>query len=491
MKNIYTLFLGIISIAVSGQVGIGTTNPNPSSELEIVSTNRGMLIPRINLTDVTLITPIVSAPTTSLLVWNSNASLIGGFGEGYYYWDGSKWVALISTNLISTFTTSAHNTLDMAYDQGGVGMGRTINADNGLVHIAGGDGLRVTGTHNLGNYLGTTTGTQMFFYPRRAAFRTGTGSWSDVNPGGGGPGAGNIGSYSVAMGSNNTASGQFSLALVNGSSASAESAVAIGNGASAVQQDDMALGQGAIANGSSATAIGESTEATGVSSIAIGASSHSIGDNSTAIGNGSQAEAINSTAIGLSAQAIGDESLAIGNNVRTDSYAEFSLGINNTNGGGDANNWVATDRLFSIGNGATTASKSNAMVILKNGNTGIGFDSPTQKLDVNGIVKATSFISSTTTYPDYVFENYYDGFSDLNKDYKMLTLNEAEQFVQENGHLYGVKSFKDIKKDNMNVDVTEMTIKNLEKIEELFLYIVELKNENEKLKIEIEQLKKN
>jgi len=41
--------------------------------------------------------------------------------------------------------------------------------------------------------------------------------------------------------------------------------------------------------------------------------------------------------------------------------------------------------LRSIGNGETTASRSNAMVILKNGNVGIGSDAPNSKLQVVGL----------------------------------------------------------------------------------------------------------
>ena len=385
MKPFHLICTILLSFYTNAQVGINTATPNPSSALEISSTDSGLLIPRVSLNNVASQAPIASIPSTSLLVWNTNSLIIGGEGVGFYFWDGLEWVYLYNSN--NSPGSTSHNTLDLAYDQGGAGSGRIITADNGIVLINGTDGVRTTGgtVNVVGNYLGSTGGNQMFYYPRRGAFRAGNGSWSDTNPGDGGPGIGNIGTYSVAMGSGNTASGQFSLALVNGSSAEAESAVAIGNGARAVQQDDVALGQSATADGSSATAIGESSEATGQSSIAIGSSAHSIGDNSTALGDGCQAEATNATAIGFASQALGEESLAIGRGIRTDAYAEFSLGSNNTNGGGSSTAWIATDRLLSIGNGATAASQSNALVILKNGNTGIGANNPTSKLQVVGL----------------------------------------------------------------------------------------------------------
>jgi len=482
MKTNCLLVFLLLSYISMAQVGIGTVTPNTSSILEITSTNSGLLIPRVSLVNINNQAPITSTPTESLLVYNTNSTVTGGEGLGFYYWDGAKWVYLYNTN--NSPGSTPHNTLDMAYDQGGGGFGRIITADSGIVLVNGTDGIRTTGALNSGSYLGSTSGIQMFFYPRIGAFRAGTGTWNHNFPG-----TGNVGDFSVAMGSGNTASGQFSLALVNGSSAEAESAVAIGNGARAVQQDDLALGQSALANGSSATAIGESTEATGQSSIAIGSSAHSIGLESTALGKSCQAEATNSTAIGFGSQALGNESLAIGSGIRTDSFREFSLGSHNTNGGGSQTAWVATDRLLAIGNGATALSASNAMVILKNGNTGIGIDAPIEKLEVNGNAKANTFISQTTIYPDYVFEDYYNGESSINGDYKMLTLIEAEKYVKANGHLYGVMSYSEVKNNEMNIDLAEMIVKNLEKIEELFLYIFELSKENTELHEEIERLK--
>ena len=482
MKINYLLVFLLLPYICLAQVGIGTVTPDTSSILEITSTNSGLIIPRVSLVNITSQAPIVSTPMESLLVYNINTAVTGGEGLGFYYWDGSKWVYLYNTN--NSPGSTPHNTLDMAYDQGGAGSGRTITADSGIVLINGTDGIRTTGALNSGSYLGSTSGIQMFFYPRIGAFRAGTGIWNHIFPD-----TGNVGDFSVAMGSGNTASGQFSLALVNGSSAEAESAVAIGNGARAVQQDDMALGQSATANGTSATAIGESAEATGQSSIAIGSSAHSIGDNSTAIGDSCEAEADNSTAIGVGSHSIGDESFAIGFGINSRSYQEFSLGSNNTNSSGSATTWVATDRLLSIGNGPTALSRSNALTILKNGNTGVGIDVPVEKFEVDGNAKANTFISQTTTYPDYVFQKYYTGVSEINDGYQMLSLEEAEMFVQENGHLYGVKSFSEVEKDEMNIDLSEMTIKNLEKIEELFLYIVQLKDENEVLRKELEVLK--
>lgn len=89
MKKIYYLILPVISTCiVSAQVGINTQNPNPSSMLEIYSTNRGVSFPHVNLQSYDSPNPIQS-PKESLLVYNTNTSLAGN--EGFYFWNGSKW----------------------------------------------------------------------------------------------------------------------------------------------------------------------------------------------------------------------------------------------------------------------------------------------------------------------------------------------------------------------------------------------------------------
>ena len=63
-------------------------------------------------------------------------------------------------------------TLDNAYDFGGPGVGRTINADAGAVQINGVDGFVSTGTFNSGAALTTAgAGARMIWYPKKAAFR--------------------------------------------------------------------------------------------------------------------------------------------------------------------------------------------------------------------------------------------------------------------------------------------------------------------------------
>lgn len=93
IKYFFILYIFITSYSFS-QVGIGTTNPDTSSSLDISSANSGLLIPRISLIDVSNGIAPINTPAISLLIYNINPAVIGGNGEGYYYWNGTEWKKL-------------------------------------------------------------------------------------------------------------------------------------------------------------------------------------------------------------------------------------------------------------------------------------------------------------------------------------------------------------------------------------------------------------
>lgn len=82
-------------------IGIGATNPHNSAVLEIRSTSKGLLLPRITLLhDSDQVT--VNSPLKSLLLFNTNNGLPDG--EGYYFWNGSKWSKLATRSNIDNLT---------------------------------------------------------------------------------------------------------------------------------------------------------------------------------------------------------------------------------------------------------------------------------------------------------------------------------------------------------------------------------------------------
>ena len=99
MKKIaISLFLSSALWLNAQNVGINNANltPDPSAGLDINYTDKGLLIPRVSLTGTTDVTTIPGA-ATSLLVYNT--ATVSDVTPGYYYWDGTQWVRLISGTL--------------------------------------------------------------------------------------------------------------------------------------------------------------------------------------------------------------------------------------------------------------------------------------------------------------------------------------------------------------------------------------------------------
>jgi hypothetical protein len=93
------------------------------------------------------------------------------------------------------------------------------------------------------------------------------------------------------------------------------------------------------------------------------------------------------------------------------------------------------------------------------------------KLDVSGKIRAHEIVVNTTG-ADFVFE----------PTYKLRTLSELEAFIRTNKHLPDFAPAKEMQQNG--VSAGEMQTKLLQKVEELTLYVIELKKENERLEAE-------
>lgn len=214
------------------------------------------------------------------------------------------------------------NTLDQAYDEGGAGIGRTINATNGVVSIQGTDGFEIRGTYGAGATIPPIgSGARFYFNPRKVVFRAGYagggGVWEDANVG------------------------------------------------------DLSIG------------LGENVRATGYGSVAIGGALYSTNYRSLALGYDNDATGIYSTVMGFRNDASGHRSTAMGYETEAYSYGETAIGIGPTtytpsvDGDSLFRAANATDRLFVVGNAidangnnvVDASERSNALVVLKNGNT--------------------------------------------------------------------------------------------------------------------------
>ena len=99
-----------------------------------------------------------------------------------------------------------------------------------------------------------------------------------------------------------------------------------------------------------------------------------------------------------------------------------------------------------------------------------GTSSDTNNLRVNGTLFAKEVQVKTDVFPDYVFTDSYN----------LKSLNEVDNFIQTNGHLPGMPSAQEVVQNGMNLK--EIQLKLVEKVEELTLHMIELKKENEELK---------
>ncbi|AWH75205.1 hypothetical protein DCS32_13835 [Dokdonia sp. Dokd-P16] len=363
------------NLSLTGQVGIGTTSPDPSSMLDITSTEAGILIPRMTETEK----EDIDSPVKGLLVFQDDGN------EGFWYFDGTIWVPIDNKGEFISIGGVIRNTTNRKVDDFVVG-------STTLENITGGDDDR-----------------RLFFDKSRGAFRAGYNdddSWDDSKRG----------NYSVALGYNTIASGQFSTNIGRGGDTSGDYAVSLG-------RDNIASGQGATSfgysnesSGAYSTTMGRNTTATGdfsiagvvastatgLHSIALGNTSKATAENSFALGRLNQASGLNSIAfgftniantdgaiaIGSESRATGDRSVALGNNLLARSYSEVAVGLYNTDyTPASTSITVGEDRIFSVGNGFRTGGVTtfnNALTILKNGHVGIGTDTPGEALEIHG-----------------------------------------------------------------------------------------------------------
>jgi hypothetical protein len=307
------LLLGFQSYAQTG-VAINSTGAEPdnSAMLDVSSTEKGLLIPRMSQAQRTAI----ALPAIGLLVYQNDGT------EGFYYYDGTAWTNLSLVNFTESnyiyetktgvkFTpNNASANIDVVIQPKGEG---AIIAQEPDGTIAGGNNR---GTNAVDLQMSRTDAAQVA-----------------------------SGDASVAMGDGNIASGDYSVAFGRSTGASGDISVAMGKGVTASGSVSLAMGFHTLASGNASVAMGYRSEATEPISTAIGFYSKASGKFSTAIG---------------------------GNTVAPSSY-ETALGRYNTEYTPvSSDDWESSDRLLVVGNGTGASARSNALTILKNANTTIG-----------------------------------------------------------------------------------------------------------------------
>jgi hypothetical protein len=367
-----------------------------------------------------------------------------------------------------------------------VGIGTTTPHSSAFLHISIGanysKGFLINGnTHFTGSVPDLGPGTRLMFYPGKGAFRAGRVTdiqWDNSN----------VGSFSTALGDNTIASGLSGLATGANTVASGDGSTAMGNYSEASGFYSTAMNYRTTANAYTSTAMGNNTTASGDNSLATGsyttasgASALAAGDFTSAGGYASFAAGANtistgsySTALGYGTLATGEGSIASGFGTTAHSYACVTMGRNNFSSG-DPANWVPTDPVLLVGNGADAGNLNNIMEFYKNGNLGIAgnyymLSDIEFKKDIQPLKNALQKISAVNGYHYY----WKSGMAD-----RHLQTGILAQEIQAQMPELVTKTLK----GNLMVNYNGLTPYIIEAVKEL-------KNENEQLKNDVEVLKR-
>lgn len=474
--------LFILSMSFTGalyaqkdNVGIGTTKPDQSAVLEISSTNKGLLIPRMSLQQ----RGSISNPAQGLMIYQTD------FISGFYFYDGKEWQPMINTAEKSVagvdgdwtnignsgLTAGTHfigNIDDVPLEF------RVSNVRSGLINRA-----------NAQTYIGYEAGKG-----NTALFTTAIGYGALA---GNNTGVANLAIGSQSLQANTTGYTNIAIghnALQSNTTGYLNTAI----GSEALKSNSV----GGVAN----LAVGSQalySNTSGNTNIAIGVNAlytNTVGNLNTAIGFEALKLSTSNGNTAVGAQALnkntGATNVGIGNNTLLNNTA----GSNNIAIGfeaGSAN--TGSNNMFLGYQAGSTETGSNKLYIA-NSNTATPLvygDFSTKYLAVGEVAAADRAaatsggyrllvkggmitekikvaVAGSSDWADYVFE----------PSYKLMSLDKVEAFVKENKHLPNVPSADEMSKNGL--DVTQTTAKLMEKVEELTLYIIELNKEIKKLK---------
>lgn len=391
---------------------------NNSALLDVKSTTKGMLIPRMSKAERIAI----AAPATGLLVYQNAPD-----STGFYYYNGTVWKWFSNPDSETAWNLNGNGGTNPATNY----IGTSDNTDLGF-RINGFERMRIHKNGNVGigtnnplaklhildsNVVFSATGDvpgapgpvpvsgagrRMMWYADKAALRAGyvdAAYWD----------AANIGRYSAAFGKNTVASGIGATSFGNVTTASGGFSFCIGELTVASGNYSTAMGSGSISGGSYSTAMGFQTLASGFISTSMGGgsvasgaystctgfSTRASGDISVSMGNNSVASGTNSTSMGGATTASGFASTSMGSGTAAKEFASTSTGYVTiarspySLTAGLYNDTTNTNRLFEIGNGTAHNARSNALTVLLNGNVGIGTTSPTKQTEIIGAASAT------------------------------------------------------------------------------------------------------
>jgi hypothetical protein len=448
----FVLMVALVFIATQSdaQVAINTDNsaPHASAMLDVKSTSSGVLMPRMTSAQRTAI----ASPAAGLVVYQTNGDI------GYYYHDGSAW-QLVGRAADNHWTKVGS---DIYYNAGKVSVGVT-NAENHGLYVQ--------------NYV---TGKAAV----RGTDQSGTSIFAD----------GMLGVLSPAsLGIPTTV---FNAGVVGIKPALGFTGAAILGWTNDVNTENYAgyfVADGA-ASGNNYGLYSESVNATsnnyaGFFRGRLIVENHATGSDAT--GNVIEAR-VNHTIFS-------DSRAVYGRSVPQNGYG---YGVYGEGGWRGVHGWANSGDYtgFSYGvSGSATGTAGTRIGIYGSASGGttnwagyfqgsayvssdLRIGTTTQAtgyaLSVNGKIMATEVrVEALANWPDYVFAD----------DYSLMGLDELEQNINENGHLPGIPSAKEVTENGF--DLGDMQRRLLEKVEELTLYTIHQEKMIKELQQEIKALK--
>ncbi len=387
IKNTLTLLLLVISVGIHAQsVGINTSSPDASAALDITSSDKGLLIPRMSSTE----RQAIATPAIGLMVYDNTAT-------AFYYFNGVGWLELLagSTSVLSDTDNDTkiqvEETTDedmIRFDIGGSERFKMVeeriefsNPANSI-YIGLDAGKNDDGDDNRNTYIGLQSGTtnSIGFDNTALGYQTLKSNVDGVNN----IAIGNLSLEDNQSGTSNTAVGIEGMNKnISGINNTAIGAYALHENTTA--SDNIAVGSFSLYDntiGAKNTALGYSTLEENIS-----------GGRNTALGY----KALTHNTLGFVNTAVGNRALAYNTEGNGNSaFGYYALATNikgefNTAIGYESD--VTSDSLTNataIGYKAKVDS-SNTMVLGGTGdhaiNVGIGITNPSATLDVVGTVQ--------------------------------------------------------------------------------------------------------
>ena len=358
MKSIIRITLIILLITnhqtlitLNAQVAVNSdgASPDASAMLDVTSTSKGILIPRMTTTE----RETISSPATGLLVYDTDEN-------SFWYYNGTSWTEVGSAAFIS---------------------------ENGLTQSVNNDDDFIFGADSL-NY-GTGSEYKFFFDKSKGAFRAGLvrfDAWDESNLGDYSAAFGEetqvsgansfaageknfvSGDYSTAFGSSNWGTNDYAFANGYNNQVSGRLAAAFGSTNNVSNNYSLAVGYNNDIDGQYAITFGADNDITGHYSATFGKNNDISNNYSFAFGDDNDISSEYSFASGEENNLSGKYSSALGHYLKVPSYNEIAIGFYNTDYTPvSASSVDDTDRLFVIGNGTADNSRSDAFVVHKNG----------------------------------------------------------------------------------------------------------------------------